>query len=88
MHQIAVLTPPNPGHIALVPTAFLSAATGTEMPNDANRSIGQTDHVGIARDAPNVAAGVVVCNHAVVVEARTIISQINRNSDNHYQFKG
>ena len=78
------LTPPNHRRVTHAPTAFLSAAAIlTKLPNDANSSIGQTDCVGTAGDAPNVAADVVVCNHVVVDDARIISSSpINSNSDN------
>jgi hypothetical protein len=78
------MTTPNCCPFTDVPTAFLSTATGTELPNNANRSIGQTDCVGSAGNAPHMAAGVVVYSHVVIVNLRTIISQINSNSNNRY----
>ncbi len=76
--------PPNYRGVAHVLTAFLSAADETKLPDDANRFIGQTDCVGTSRDDPNVAAGIVVWNHIIVIKACTISSQINSNSDNRY----
>ena len=75
------LSPTNRNPLAV---KLLSTATGTELPNNANRSIGQTDCVGSAGNAPHMAAGVVVYSHVVIVNLRTIISQINSNSNNRY----
>ena len=52
-----------------VPTAFLTAAAGTELPDDVNRSIGWTYCVGTAGDGPYAAAGIVACNRIVAVVA-------------------
>ncbi len=51
-----------------VPTAFPAAAAVTELPDDVNRSIGRTYCVGTAGDGPYVTAGIVACNHIVVVD--------------------
>jgi hypothetical protein len=63
------VTPPNCLCAAHVPTAFPPVAVGTELPDDANRSVGQTYCIGIARDGPYTASRIVACNHIVVVDA-------------------
>ena len=67
---------------AHVPTAFLTAAAGTERHDDANRSIGQTYCVGTAGKGPFVAAGIVVCTTLSSIARCTHTSLINTITDN------
>jgi hypothetical protein len=60
---------PNCLRAAHVLTAFLTAAAGTKLLDDADRSIGQTYCVGTAGDGPYAAAGIIACNHTVVFDA-------------------
>ncbi len=62
-----LLTPLNHLHAAHILIAFLAAAAETEKKDDDNRSIGRNYCIGTAADGPYVAAGIVVCNHIVVV---------------------
>ena len=61
-------TPPNYLRTAHVPTAFPAAAAETELPDDANRPIGQTYCIGTTGDGPYAAVGIVACNRIVVVD--------------------
>ncbi len=58
--------PPKLLCAANVLTAFLVAAAGTEPPDDANRSIGQTYCFGTTGNGPYVAEHIVACSHIVV----------------------
>jgi hypothetical protein len=61
MQQIALLTPPNCLCATHFPTVFFFAATGTKLPDDANRSIEQTYCIETAGDGPYAAVGIVAC---------------------------
>jgi hypothetical protein len=63
-----LLTPPNHLHAAHILIAFLAAAAETEKKDDDNRSIGRNYCIGTTADSPYVAAGIVACNHIVVVD--------------------
>ncbi len=58
--------PQNHLRAANVPTAFLIAAAGTERPDDANRSIGQTCCFGTTGNGPYGAEHIVACSHIVI----------------------
>ena len=65
-----------------VPTAFLTAAAGTERHDDANRSIGETYCVGTAGNGPYAAAGIVVAATSSSSAHYTHTSLINTITDN------
>jgi hypothetical protein len=61
-------THPNHLRAAHILIAFLAAAAETKKQDDDNRSIGLNYCIGTAADGPYVAAGIVACNHTVVVD--------------------
>jgi hypothetical protein len=60
--------PPNHLHAAHILIAFLAAAAKTEQQDDDNRFIGWNYCIRTAADGQYVAAGIVACNHIVVVD--------------------
>jgi hypothetical protein len=71
--------PKLPLHSAHVTTASPPLLQGTELPEDANRSIGWTYYVGTAGDGPYAAAGIVACNRIIIINVLCTFSQINSN---------
>jgi hypothetical protein len=61
------LAPPNHLHATHILIAFLAAPAETEQQDDANRFIGQTYCIRTAADSPYAAAGIVTCNHIILV---------------------
>ena len=73
--------PPNHLHTVHVAAAFLAAAAGTKLPDNADRSIGLTYHVGTAGNNPYMAAGIVTSTTLSLLMLRTYASLINNNRD-------
>jgi hypothetical protein len=65
--KLTIVDPPNHLHAAHILIAFLAAVAETKQQDNDNRSIGQNYCIGTAADGPYVAAGIVACNHIVVV---------------------
>jgi hypothetical protein len=63
-----LLTPPNHLCAAHILIAFLAAAAETEQQDNDIRSIGWNYCIKTTTDGPYVAAGIVACNHIVVVD--------------------
>jgi hypothetical protein len=61
-------TPPNHLRTAHILIAFLATAAETEKKDDDNRFICRNYCIGTAADGPYVAAGIITCNHIVVVD--------------------
>ncbi len=61
-------TPPNHLRAIHILIAFLAAAVETKKQDDDNGSIGRNYCIGTAADGLYVAAGIVACNHIVVVD--------------------
>ncbi len=64
-----LLTPQNHLRATHILIAFLAAATETEQQDDDNRSIGWNYCIGTTADGPYVAAGIVACEHIIVLDA-------------------
>jgi hypothetical protein len=64
-----LLTPPNCLRAAHILIALPTPAAETEQQDDANRSIGRTYCIVTTTDGPYAAAGIVACNHIIVVDA-------------------
>ena len=77
-----VVDRPNRRCVAHVPTAFLTAAAGTERHVDANGSKGQTPCVRTAGNGPYTAAGIVVCTTSSSTVRCTDTYLINYITDN------
>jgi hypothetical protein len=63
-----IVNPPDHLRAAHILIAFLAAATETEQQDDDKRSIGQNYCIRTAADSPYLAAGIIACNHIVVVD--------------------
>ena len=74
-----IVDPPNHLHTVHVATAFLAAAAGTKLPDNADRSIGLTYCVGTTGNEPYVAAGIVTSTTLSSLMLRTYASLINNN---------
>jgi hypothetical protein len=61
-------TPQNHLRAAHILIAFLAAAMETKKQDNDNRSIGRNYCIRTAADGPYVAAGIVPCNHIIVVD--------------------
>jgi hypothetical protein len=61
--------PPNHLRAAHILIAFIAAAAETKQQDNDTRSIGRNYCIGTTADGPYVAAGIVVCNHIVVVDS-------------------
>jgi hypothetical protein len=61
-------TPPDHLRAAHILIAFLAAAAETEQQDVDNRSIGRNYCIRTAADGPYVAAGIIACNHIIVVD--------------------
>ncbi len=75
-----VVDPPTPNCLCAthVLPAFPTAAAGTELPADVNRSIGQTNCIGTAEDGPYAAVGIVACNRIVVLNTTCALPRERR----------
>ncbi len=63
-----LLTPPDHLRATHILIAFLAADKEIEQQDDDNRSIGRNYCIRTAADGPYVAAGIIVCNHIVIVD--------------------